>query len=347
MYGAYFIGDKRFETHEMHFAPLAEKEVLVKVAACGVCGTDVHIYHGEKGSAKVTPPVVLGHEYAGVVEAVGCGVSHLKSGDHVAVDPNIYCGQCPPCRAGKKQLCENLQAIGVTRNGGFAEYCICPEPQCFLLKPHVPFTHGAMAEPLSCCLHGIDRAGIRQGGTVAVVGGGAIGLIMVQLARLAGASKVLLVEPVSTRRDIGMQVGADGALDPLCKQFSEKVHAVLDDGGTDIVIECAGNQSAVELTFSLAKDGASILLFSVPKPGATFNLPLMDVYNKELSIQGSFINPDTFQRAVDMINASRLLLDPVITHHFPLEDMEKAILMQMSSESIKVLVLPSHISVSA
>ena len=122
MKGAFFLGNREFEVRDMEKRPLAADEVRIRVMACGVCGTDVHIYHGEAGSAEVTPPVVLGHEYAGIVEEVGADVKGLAPGDHVAVDPNIYCGACTPCRDGKKQFCEHLQALGVTRDGGFANW---------------------------------------------------------------------------------------------------------------------------------------------------------------------------------------------------------------------------------
>ena len=158
MRGTYFLGNGAFEPRDMPEHPLAPREVLIQVAACGVCGTDVHIYHGDKGSAEVTPPVVLGHELSGTVAAVGAAVKTLHVGDHVAVDPNCYCGECHYCRRGKKQLCTNLHAIGVNENGGFADFCYAPEAQCFLLDPELPLEYGAMAEPLACCLHGIDRA---------------------------------------------------------------------------------------------------------------------------------------------------------------------------------------------
>ena len=133
MKGAFFLGNREFEVRDMEKRPLAADEVRIRVMACGVCGTDVHIYHGEVGSAEVTPPVVLGHEYAGIVEEVGADVKGLVPGDHVAVDPNIYCGACTPCRDGKKQFCEHLQALGVTRDGGFAQYSAAPAAQCFKL----------------------------------------------------------------------------------------------------------------------------------------------------------------------------------------------------------------------
>lgn len=338
MKGTYFLGAQAFETRELPAHELACDEVLIRVAACGVCGTDVHIYHGDKGSADVIPPVILGHELSGVVEAVGSTVDRVQIGDHVTVDPNIYCGECHYCRSGKKQLCTDLQAIGVNRNGGFADHCYAPQSQCYRLEPDIPLAHGAMAEPLACCLHGIDRAQIKVGDTVCVIGGGAIGLLMVQLAKLSGASRVILSEPVALRREIGLQLGADWAIDPLHESLPDRIRELLGVGGVDVVIECVGNVSATAQAFEAAKRGTTLLLFSVPKTGATHPLSLEDVYQKELTIVGSMINPDTHRRAVDLINSRRIRLEPLITHRFPIEQTKAAILMQMSNESIKVLV---------
>lgn len=338
MKGTYFLGNQAFETRELPGHDLAADEVLLRVAACGVCGTDVHIYHGDKGSAEVDPPVVLGHELAGVVEAVGSGVEKLAVGDHVAIDPNIYCGECHYCRNGKKQLCTKLFAIGVNRDGGFADHCYAPQAQCYKLKKEIPLAYGAMAEPLACCIHGIDRAGIRVGDTVCVIGGGAIGLLMVQLAKLSGASQVILSEPVALRREIGLSVGADWAIDPIHESLSGRIQELLDVDGVDVVIECVGNPIATAQAFEVTKRGTTVLLFSVPKAGSTHPLSLEDVYQKELTVVGSIINPDTHQRAVDLINSDCIQLAPLITHRFPVEQVKEAILMQMGSESIKVIV---------
>lgn len=338
MKGSYFLGEKRFEVRELPDRPLEADEVMVRVAACGVCGTDTHIYHGDKGSAEVTPPVVLGHEFSGVVERVGKDVSKVKVGDHVTVDPNIYCGSCHYCRQGKKQLCTNLQAVGVNRDGGFAQFCYIPQGQCYKLREDMPLVVGAMAEPLACCLHGIDRAQIRLGDTVCVIGGGAIGLMMVQLARLSGASRVVLSEPVAARRDIGLQLGADWAIDPMTESVKQRLKELLGVDGADVVVECVGNVTATAQAFEAAKAGARVLLFSVPKVGATYNLVLDDVFRKELTILGSIINPDTHARAVDMLNSGKIKVEPLITHYFPIDQVEQAILMQESAESIKVIV---------
>ena len=340
MRGNYFLGNGQFKLETILRPEAGPHNVLIRVAACGICGTDVHIYNGDKGSADVKPPVILGHELSGVVEAVGERVTCVKPVDHVSVDPNIYCGTCHYCRIGKKQLCENLFAIGVNRDGGFAEYCLAPETQCFRLEDHVPLKYGAMAEPLACCLHGIDRVGIRQGDSVCVIGGGAIGLMMVQLAKLAGASKVVLSEPVAMRQKVGLQVGASAVIDPIHEDIPQRLKEILGTPGADVVIECVGTQSAVEQAFTAAKRGATLLIFSVPKAGATYGLRLEDVYQKELTIVGSMINPNTHGRAVAMINSGLIELEPIITHSFPVDQVEEAILMQMKNESIKVIVEP-------
>lgn len=332
-----FLGNKTFAVADLPTPHAGPGELVLRNQVCGVCGTDVHIYHGEPGSADVNPPVVLGHEYSGEVVEVGEGVTGFAVGDHVTVDPNIYCGHCAYCQNGKKQLCPSMEAIGVTRDGGFAQYSLIPAAQAFKLEPTVPWEAAAMAEPLACCLHGIDLAGIQVGDKVCVVGGGAIGLLMVQLAKLSGASQIVLSEPNEKRRQVGLQLGANAAIDPTRPDAQEAFAQVLD-GGANVVIECVGNVPAVKSAFQFAGKGATVLLFSVPKVDATFDLPLFDVYKKELTIKGSFVNPDTHARAVALINSGKVDFGPIITHRFTLDQLPEAIAMQMSDASIKVVV---------
>lgn len=332
-----FLGNKTFAVTDLPTPHAGPGELVLRNQVCGVCGTDVHIYHGEPGSADVNPPVVLGHEYSGEVVEVGEGVTGFAVGDHVTVDPNIYCGHCAYCQNGKKQLCPSMEAIGVTRDGGFAQYSRIPASQAFKLEPTVPWEAAAMAEPLACCLHGIDLAGIQVGDKVCVVGGGAIGLLMVQLAKLSGASQIVLSEPNEKRRQVGLQLGANAALDPT-RPDSQEAFAQVLGGGTNVVIECVGNVPAVKSAFQFAGKGATVLLFSVPKVDATFDLPLFDVYKKELTIKGSFVNPDTHARAVALINSGKVDFGPIITHRFTLDQLPEAIAMQMSDASIKVVV---------
>ena len=341
--GAFFLGAEsspRFEVRDMEFGQLGPHEVMLRSKACGVCGTDVHIYHGEKGSADVYPPIVLGHKFAGIVEAVGAEVTAVKPGDHVTADPNMYCNRCMPCRMGHKQNCEHLFALGINVNGWFAEYVVCPETQCFKVRDDLDFKVAAMAEPLACVVHGIDQAGIHTGQVVLVIGGGTIGLLMVQMARLSGASTVILSEPVEMRRKIAMEVGADAVIDPIHENVEERIWEICQRKGADVVIECVGKPFAAEQAIRAAGFGATVLLFSVPGPDAAATLPLFDVYKKELHIVGSMINPDTHQRAVNLINSGRLEIARLITHTYDLDHMEDAIKMQMGSESIKVVVCP-------
>ncbi len=335
-----FLGNHCFGLTDKEFPPLGPQDVRIKNMAAGVCGTAVHIYHGEEGSAAVTPPVALGHEYAGEVVALGRAVTQLALGDHVTVDPNMYCGLCDACREGRKQHCAHLVAVGVNMDGGFAQYSTVPQAQCYRLAPHVPFEVGAMAEPIACCLHGIDLVHIRPGEHVLVVGGGAIGMIMVQLAKLSGAATVLLSEPIASRRELALTIGADAVVDPLRASVTGALQALHGQDGADVVIECVGKTAATQQAVDAARPGARVLLFSVPGAGATYPLPLFDVFKKELKISGSFINPDTHQRAVNLLNHGRLQIAPLITHRLPLARVEEAIRTQMGDSSIKVMVMP-------
>lgn len=342
MQGNFFLGNGSFAVKELHLAPLSDGDVLIRNMAAGICGTDVHIWKGEKGSAEVAPPVVLGHEYSGIVEAIGPGVHTVKVGDHVTIDPNIYCGKCRFCRNGQKQFCENLTAIGVNRDGGFATHSIAPQAQVFPMNPAIGFEAMAMAEPLACCIHGIEQVEIRSGDVACIIGGGAIGLLMAQLAKVRGAALVVVSEPVAKRREIARSLGVDVVIDPMTGNLLDQLEAATGRRAVDVVIECAGNLRATEQAFAIADRGGRVLLFSVPAPDAKFPLPLMEVFNKELRIYGSFINPDSHLQAVAMLNSGRIQTAPLITHRFPLGDVEEAIKWQMGPDSIKVLVMPQE-----
>ena len=342
MKATYFLGPQTLETRQVSLREPNANEVVIQVAAAGICGTDVHIYHGGKGASEVSPPVVLGHEYAGIVRQVGKNVTTLKPGDKVTVDPNTYCGKCRACRNGKKQFCEQMRGFGVNYDGGFQEYSIVPENQALRLNEDVDLEEGAMSEPLACCLHGIDIAAIRPGDHVVVIGGGPIGQIMAQLARLAGAATVTLSEPVAMRRELALELGTDFVLDPMAGDLPLQLKAAIGLLGADVVIECVGRTSAVEQAFQLTARGGSVLLFSVPSPEATVALPLFDVFRKELRVQGSLVNPCTHQRAVDLLNSHRLQVKPLITHRYGLEQVQDAILRQIAADSVKVIVTPQE-----
>lgn len=342
MIGAYFLGNQCIETRPLVLPEPGEGQVLVKVSACGVCGTDVHIYHGGKGSAEVVPPVILGHEFSGHVVKLGSGVTGLEEGQLITVDPNIYCGKCRPCRQGQKQMCHHMRAVGVNMDGGFADYCLVPYAQCVPVPEGTDPELAALAEPLACCLHGIDRAGIRPGENVLVIGGGTIGQIMLQLARLAGAARVVLSEPVEIRRELAVRLGADAAIDPIHEDLPQRLSELLSRDGADVVIECVGNPRTSAQAIDAAAGCGRVMLFGVPNPDAVLQTKMHPIFQKELTIMGSFVNPDTHSRAVALLSSGQLKLKELITHRFPVSQLEEAIKMQTGTQSIKVLVKPEE-----
>lgn len=281
------------------------KDVLIQVKACGVCGTDVHIYEGDKGAAEVTPPTILGHEFSGVIAEVGSEVTNYKAGDRVCIDPNCYCGACEPCRNGVVHYCEHMIGYGTTVNGGFAEYCAVNERQVYKLGDNTSFEQGAMTEPVACCLHGMDMCEIRPGHQVVVIGGGMIGLLMLQLSRLAGAAKVALLEPVESKREVGKKLGADICIDPI----HEDVKARLKEEGmtwVNTVIECVGRPSTIEQAIDIAGNKAVVMMFGLTKPDETISVKPFEIFRKELVLKASYINPYTQKRALDLIDSGRL-----------------------------------------
>lgn len=302
---------KKMAIETIDVPAIRDDEVLIKVKYCGICGTDVHIYNGEPGSATVIPPVILGHEFAGEVVKVGKSVRTIARGDHVAVDPNIYCGSCKYCRQGKVQLCEHLAAVGVTRNGGMAEYCAVPATTCLRLDDEVPFQVGAMVEPLSCVLHGFDVIDpITPATKVLIIGGGFIGSLFLQTVCGKSPAKVAVCEVNTKKHRLLKNLGADHVY----------VDTAMVNETFDLVIECVGKKETSEAAVALAAKGANVLLFGVPAPDAKLTLPAFDIYSKELKILGSFINPLTLFDAVSMIDLQQLDIVSLLSHVITLEE---------------------------
>jgi 2-desacetyl-2-hydroxyethyl bacteriochlorophyllide A dehydrogenase len=320
--------------------PLAGPEDLrVRIEACGVCGTDRHLFHGE---FPCRPPVTLGHEFSGIVEAIGPAVSGFSVGDRVTGDPNIACGRCPHCHAGRVNLCSNLQAIGIHRDGGFAEYVVLPQKQAFLLPADLKPTHGAFCEPLGCCLHGVDLAGIRPGSSVAVLGGGVIGLLTVQLAKLAGAKTIILSTRQASRRALAEELGATATVDPYAADFFNVVTGPsgLAPGGVDVVLECAGVRETVEQSMRLARSGGTVVIVGVMPQGMKVEIEPFDLLFRELNILGSFLNPFTHRRAAELIASGAIEIDRLISRQVTLEEAPAVIANPPAPGEVKVLVVP-------
>lgn len=313
------------------------EEVLIRVKYCGICGTDVHIFNGEKGSAEVHPPVILGHEFSGEVLKTGSRVRRLKAGDRVSADPNTYCGTCYFCTNGKKHLCPDMEGLGTAVDGGFAEYITVPEKTVYLIPEQVSDEAAAMAEPISCCLHGFDMAEVKLGDTVMIVGTGNIGLIMVQLACHAGAAMVIAVEPNEKRRQKALMLGADITVDPGTENLDEVLRRY-KISNIDKVIDCAGLVSTAEYSVKYAGKGAVVMLFGLTGPDDVMNLKPFDVFKKELTIRGSFVNPDTYERAVRLLETGIIRTEEIITKIRNLDDIQAVFENREYAEDGKVLI---------
>lgn len=305
MKAAVFYGKHDLRIEEIEVPKLKAGEVLVKVMACGICGTDVHIFEGDEGAAATPSGTVLGHEFSGVVTEIGEGVRNISVGDRVCVDPNKLCGECYYCKNAIGHFCENMIGIGTTVNGGFEQFCAVPQSQIYKIDENTSFEEAAMAEPVSCCMHGIDLCDIKTDDAVVVIGCGMIGLIMLQLAKSAGAAKVIAIEPNKEKRDFALSLGADFCIDPGSENAEEviKQHNI---NRVTKVIECVGRVSTMKQAVSLAGKKSIVMFFGLTAPDDTLDIKPFEIFKKEIEIKASYINPYTQQRAVEMIDSKRI-----------------------------------------
>ena len=305
MKAAVFYGKQDLRIEDIPMPVPGHGEVLIKVMACGICGTDVHIFHGDEGAAQTPAGTVLGHEFAGEVVGLGEGVQGVNIGDRVCVDPNKLCNECYYCKSGIGHFCENITGIGTTVNGGFAEYCAVPQSQIYKIADTTDFARAAMAEPVACCMHGIDMCNISCGDTVLVIGGGMIGMLMLQLAKHSGAGKLIMLEPVAEKQALARQLGADLCINPI----QEDVKQVLADHQIQriqVVIECVGSVKTMQQAIDLAGKKATVMLFGLTAPDAVMELKPFEMFKKELTVKASYINPYTQKRAIDMIDYGKI-----------------------------------------
>jgi len=330
MKGFVFSGPGAGEIANLNEKKPKEGEVLVKVKYCGVCGTDMNIWRGIDRAAS---NIVLGHEFCGTVVETGSGVKAVKVGDRVSIDPNIPCNQCEYCRRGQINLCSGLKAIGVDIDGGFAEYCCVPEKQLYLLPPSMPWEYAALVEPVACAINGINRSDINIGDDVLIYGGGPMGLLMVQLAKLRGAGRVFLCEKTAWRRQVGTQVGADVAFE------SDPAEYFMSNGKyPDVVIECIGNPQTQREALQVAKPGGKVVLFGDGYLNSEFPIPSQLFYSRELTARGAALNPFTTDSAFRIISSGRLILDPLVSRKIPLDDLIDLLNSGYNPADVKVFV---------
>lgn len=313
----------------------APDELIVRVAACGVCGTDRAIYRGEY---VVRYPLILGHELAGTVVAVGADTTDFSNGDRVTVDPNVVDDACYFCRHGVDHLCSGLSPLGVARPGGFAEFAKVPARYAYRLPEALSLEVGSQIEPIACCVHGIDQARIATGDLVAVLGSGPIGCLLIQLTRLQGAARIVVAEPNPARRRLAQLSGADVACDP--DELKATLRDLRPSVGPDVVIEASGNPSAAVTAIDVVRRGGTVLLFAVYPESARIEVSPFRINEDELCIVGSLNNPHTHQRAIDLVASGRLDVSEVITDLIELDELERAMDVRNFPTAGKILVVP-------
>ena len=304
-------------------------DVLIKVIASGICGTDIHIFRGEYLGAY---PIVPGHEFSGTVEQVGAGVTRFRVGDRVAVEPNIACDNCYNCLHNRQNFCLNWQAIGVTRPGGMAQYVVAPEKSVFSIGD-LAFEYGAFMEPLSCVLHGVERAKIHMADQVAMLGAGPIGILLLQAVRLQGAAQVTVVERNPARAEFARACGAHRCLSNLDG---------LEEDHYDVVIDATGALPLMARAIDFARRGGTVLLFGVPPAGRLMELEAFKIFRKGLTILSSFTSVRNSYQAVQLLQSGQVDVSGLISHRLPLGEFQRGIeLIEQGLEDVKkVLMLP-------
>jgi L-iditol 2-dehydrogenase len=296
-------------------------EVLVQVAACGICGSDVHGFDGSTG--RRIPPIVMGHEAAGIVAAVGSGVSQFTVGDRVTFDSTVYCGACDFCRKGEANLCDNRQVVGVScgeysRAGAFAEYVIVPERILYTLPAALSFAEAAMLEAVSVALHGVHVSEVKGGETALVIGAGMIGLLLLQSARAAGCSRIFVADIDATRLKLAADLGADQTLQLSGAELLQEVLRLTDGRGVDLVLEAVGRNETVTSAIDCVRKGGTVTLVGNITPQVTIHL--QKVVSRQIRLQGSCASSGEYPEAMQLIAEGKIKVGPLITAVAPLTD---------------------------
>lgn len=318
-------------------------EVLIKVKATALCGSDEKIVEGKK---QALPNTVLGHETAGVVEALGEGTSGVSKGDRITVFPSITCGKCIYCRSGKSNICKNKRTIGYALDGGFAEYLVTPAEMVKLgclvkLPPQLSFEEGALIEPLSCCISSLIHTRMNKESHLLIIGGGPMGQLHILTAKALGVKRVLLSEPSKRRREIALMLGVDRALNPQEGTIEAIVLEETQGNGADICILCMGDASVLASAVKAVRKRGVISLFASFAPHTQSAIDLNSIHYGELNLTGTHSTTlKQFKETVGLINQYDIDLKKVITHRFPLEKISDAFEVYRKQEGLKIILEP-------
>ena len=330
MKAARIVQPGQMEVIEIPCPEPAQDEVLIRVMASGICGTDVHIFRGEYLGGY---PVIPGHEFSGVVEAIGSQVKRFKPGDRVAVEPNIACDNCEACLNNRQNFCLNWTAVGVTRPGAMEQFTTAPEKVVFDIG-ELSFEQAAFMEPLSCVLHGLERLAPELADKVAILGAGPIGLLLLQGSRAQGTSQVTVVDKNAARVRAAGDLGATITLNDL---------NALKTNYYDVVIDATGAIPVMARSIDFVRPGGRVLLFGVPPTGKEMCIQPFKIFNKGLTVMSSYTSVRNSYQALDLLHAGRIQVEGLVSHRLPLEEFQRGIeMIEQGADGVKkVQILPN------
>ena len=316
MRAAIFLGRGKIEIQDIPQPKPEKDEALVKVALCGVCGTDVHIFNGELQVAR--PPVVLGHEISGEVVALGEAVVGFEIGQRVAINPVIGCGQCEHCHSGRGNLCKHQTVIGYIRNGGFAQYLTAPASHLYPIEASTSHKAGILVETLACVINGYDRLQVKAGQNALILGAGTVGLLWNQMLASSPITKLAQTEVVNYRRQKALKLGAHYVFDGHSAMLKEEIFKVYPEGA-DNIIDATGNAAAVEQAIPWVRKGGTFMIFGVCAQDAKISLSPFEIYQREMKIVAAKMPPGTLDRSAKLLESGRINVDEIVTTILPLE----------------------------
>lgn len=339
MKAAIWYGGNNIKIEERPKPTITDNEVLIRVRAAGLCGTELHAFEGISERRK--PPLLMGHEFSGEVAELGKQVRNLKIGERVSIDPLTRCGVCEQCTSGRGNICRNVRLIGLHTNGAFAEYVPAPATNCHKLPDHVSFEEGSVVEPLSVAVHSVLRTPIKVGDVVVVLGAGPIGLMLLQAARAAGARETIVTDVVDYRLDSAKALGADMVINSKSKDPVKAVMELTENKGVDVALEAVGIQPTVQQAMAMVKIGGRVAVTGML--AKTMQLEMLDAVVKEMDIKGTYgYTQGDFGTALGMIIKGSANVKPMITHVLPLSDIVKGfeLLHKKAEGCVKVVVKP-------
>lgn len=345
MLAAVFKGPDQMNIEDVPTPETGEDELLLQVKACAICGTDLRIYSGQK-TRGVRIPSILGHEIAGLVTRVGERVEDFKKGDRVAIAPVLPCGTCQNCKSGQENACLNRKGLGYEYDGGFAEYMKIPgeylkKGNLFKIPEGLSFEEACLAEPLSCVYNGNERTSIKINDTVVIIGAGPIGLMHLMLSKAKGATDIIVSEPIEERRKLALELGADFTINPDQEDIYRAVQEYTGGKLADAVILSIGIASLVNPALNLLKKGGILNLFAgFPKGREALIEPNIIHYNEVWVTGATASSRIDYEKSLDLIARSKIDLKPLISHTYPLEEIDKAFQIVSRGEGIKVIIKP-------